>query len=90
VKTGTSRSAAATRRGLFFERFLVNGHNATDAAIAAGCAPGAAKVTGARIMARPDVQAAVATRAARTAEAAEITAERRLRELSAIACRPGP
>jgi hypothetical protein len=83
-RAGNSQIAAATRRRLVVENYLRNGNNATQAAIDAGYAPRNAKVTAARIMQCPDVQAEIVNRAAEVAEKAEMTTEQWAQQIAAI------
>jgi phage terminase small subunit len=50
AKSGTSKAAAATRRRLFIETYLANGHNATQAAISAGYSAKTAGSQGQRLL----------------------------------------
>lgn len=62
-KAGRSAFAVALRRKLFVEHYIVNGHNATQAAISVGIKPSAARQCGWRILHEPAVQARLIARA---------------------------
>ena len=64
VKAGTSKAAAAERRAKFVEAYIANCGNATQAAIVAGFAEHSARVTGAQLLADPNISAEVERRRA--------------------------
>jgi phage terminase small subunit len=84
-KAGRSAIAAAERRQRFVERYLVNNHNAAEAAVYAGISPASAKQAGCAMLKEPSVREALAARAQAVSAAAEMSSERWARELSAVA-----
>lgn len=85
VKAGTSKAAADAKRLKFAEAFIANGHNATQAAIAAGYAENSAGVTGARMLKDAKVAAILAEHARKLADRFNVTTENVLREAARIA-----
>ena len=69
----------------FVERFLTNGHNATDAARHAGYTGSGIRVNASRMMQRSDVKEMIAARAKRVAAKVELTGEAWAREVAALA-----
>ena len=84
-KAGRSAGAVAQRRKLFAETYLSNGHNAAQAAIAAGTGGRQPRAEGWKLLHHPEVQRMIAERAQKVAEAAEMTTETWAREVRAIA-----
>jgi phage terminase small subunit len=66
---------------MFAEEFVLNGRNATRAAIAVGYAPYSAGVTGSRLLKNADVRAIVCEAEERALGKARLSTERVLREL---------
>jgi hypothetical protein len=85
-----TRSGTAERRRAFVQAYIVNGHNATQAAIAAGYSPKGARVQGLRLLTNDNVQTELAALAEKTADAAELKTEDALREAASIAYAPVP
>lgn len=81
---GKSKGKLNDRQAAFVREYLVD-LNATQAAIRAGYAEKTAGVTGHNLLKNPKVQTAVEHAKAKRAEKTEITAERVLRELAAMA-----
>ena len=73
VKAGTSKAAAAEKKAMFIESMLVNGGNATQAAITAGYSPKTARQAGARLLS--DVSIATELERRRTEEIAKVEAK---------------
>ena len=84
-KAGRSAGAVAQRRKLFVEAYLSNGHNAAQAAIAAGTGGKQPRAEGWKLLHHPEVQHLIATRAERVAELAEMNTATWARELRAVA-----
>jgi hypothetical protein len=84
-KAGRSAWAVAKRRKLFVEAYLSNGHNAAQAAIAAGTGGKQPRAEGWKLLHHPEVQHLIATRAERVAELAEMNTATWARELRAVA-----
>jgi len=80
-----TRSGTAERRQAFVQAYIANGHNATQAAIAAGYSPKGARVQGLRLLTNDNVQTELAALAEKTADAAELKTEDALREAARIA-----
>lgn len=78
------RSGTAERRQAFVQAYLANGHNATQAAIAAGYSEKTAASQGQRLLRNVEIQGELAAMAEKTAEAAEITITEALREAKGI------
>lgn len=74
-KAGTSKAAAAERRGKFVEAYIANGGNATQAAIAAGYAANSAGRHADRLVKDGEVRAAIAARAKKLAQKYELTSD---------------
>jgi phage terminase small subunit len=74
-KAGRSAGAVAQRRRLFAEAFLSNGHNAAQAAIAAGTGGKQPRAEGWKLLHNPEVRRIIAARAQKVAEVAEMTTE---------------
>jgi len=85
-----TRSGTAERRQAFVQAYITNGHNATQAAIAAGYSPKGARVQGLRLLTNDNIQTELATLAEKTADAADVKAEDVLREAASIAFAPVP
>jgi hypothetical protein len=85
-----TRSGTAARRHAFVQAYIANGHNATQAAIAAGYSPKGARVQGLRLLTNDNVQTELATLAEKAADAADVKAEDVLREAASIAFAPVP
>jgi polyhydroxyalkanoate synthesis regulator phasin len=84
-KAGTSRCAAQDRRRRFVEAYVLNGGNATQAAVAAGYKPGAAaEKAGYRMSRNVRVSAELQKRAGAMAERAELKVEALASVLRAI------
>ena len=84
VKAGTSKASAAARRARFVEAYIVNGGNATQAAITAGFSPNGADAVGARLSGDVRIAAAIAKRRAALATKYELTTDRVLQECARI------
>jgi phage terminase small subunit len=78
------RAGTAERRQAFVRAYITNGHNATQAAIAAGFSSRSARMQGARMMTNDDVRRRIAELRDATAQAAELTITETIRELRAI------
>lgn len=78
------QAAAAIRRKVFAERWLVNGNNASEAAIHAGWSAKTSRSTGSQILKEPDVQAIIGTRIDKVLHEAELTTERWAKEMACI------
>ena len=68
----------------FARHYIANGHNGTQAAIAAGYAKAGASGTAARLNANPRVKALIASLAADIAEKSSVTPEAVIRELARL------
>lgn len=84
TKPGTSKQAAALRKAQFVEAYIVNGENATRAAIEIGYSEKTARQQGARLLTDVAVSVAIAERRKRLAEKFELRTEDVLRELARI------
>ena len=88
VKAGTSKAEVAKRRSLFKEAYIANGGNGAEAAIAAGFAPGSAKVTAARLLTDANFVAEInerrAAAVAKAQENTDLTIDGVLRELHSV------
>lgn len=84
VKAGTSKAAAAAKKASFVEAYIVNGGNATQAAVAAGYSEKTAYSQGPRLLKDVEVQAAIQARQAELADKHELTTDSVLRALSRI------
>jgi phage terminase small subunit len=84
VKAGNGQAAAATRRAVFVQAYIANGHNATQAAITAGFSAKTAYSQGQRLLNNVEVRRQLAEAAQKVAEASGLTAERALRELARV------
>ena len=82
VKAGTNRSAAADRRVKFAQAYIVNGGNATHAAITAGFSPKTATSMGSQLLTDLNVTRMIAELAAPAAEKAALSVERTLEEIA--------
>jgi phage terminase small subunit len=80
VKAGTSKAAAASRRVAFRDAYMANGHNATQAAIAAGYSPKTAASQGQRLLKDVEISGELAEAAREVGDAAGLEAKRELRE----------
>lgn len=85
IKAGTSKATAEARRRIFVETYLTNGHNGTQAAIAAGFSVKGASVTGSKLLAEPKVAALIAERAVKVSNIAEMNTENWAKEVAALA-----
>lgn len=83
-KAGRSPLAAAARCAAFAEAYLTNGHNATAAAVAAGCTGSNLGNAGWKLLQKPAVQLLLAARAEKVAELAELNTENWAAELRAV------
>ena len=84
-KAGRSAQAVAERQKTFVEAYLSNGHNAAQAAIAAGTGGKYPRAEGYKLMQKPAVQALLAKRAKEIAELVEMNTQNGAEELRAIA-----
>jgi phage terminase small subunit len=80
-KAGTSKAAAAARRAAFMDAYMGNGHNATQAAIAAGYSARSAASQGQRLLKDVENSGDLAEAARKVAKSAGLTAEGVLEEL---------
>lgn len=80
AKAGTSKAAAARRRRLFVDAYIANGHNGTQAAIAAGYSPRGADVAAVRLLGDDRISGEIAAAARSVGEAVRLDAERVLQE----------
>ena len=85
AKSGTSKAAAATRRRLFIEAYLANGHNATQGAISAGYSAKTAGSQGQRLLKDVNISGALAVRAEKVARVVGLETKRTLQEVAWIA-----
>jgi phage terminase small subunit len=74
-KAGTSKEAAAVRKGVFVEAYIANGGNATEAAKTAGYSAKTARSQGQRLLTDVDIKSRVSKRAEETAKKYELTTE---------------
>lgn len=81
---GTSQAAAARKVAMFIDAYLVNGNNATQAAITAGYSEKTAKSAACRLLTRVDVKDAIGKRAEKLADKMGLSLERTLREIARI------
>lgn len=84
VKPSSSQAAVSNRRKLFAERFVINGNNATDAAIHVGLSAKTAYSTGQRMLHHPETQALIATRTGAILNTAQLSTERWAKEMACI------
>jgi phage terminase small subunit len=84
------RAGTAERRQAFVQAYLANGHNATQAAIAAGYSARTAYSQGQRLLKNVEVAGRLASLAEKTADAAELTTVDALKEAARIAYAPVP
>jgi phage terminase small subunit len=84
-KAGTSKAAAADRRRLFVLAYIANGHNGTQAAIAAGFSEKTARSQGQRLLTDVDVQNLLAGHSRDVAAIVGLDTERTLREVARLA-----
>lgn len=84
-KPGTTKDAAEQRARRFVEAYIANGGNATSAAIQAGYSPRSAYNQGYRLMKDDEVGRLLEQRKQQVAKRLEISTERILRKLVAIA-----
>lgn len=83
IYTGNQKDAKEAREKAFVEAFIANGGNACRAAESAGYSPGpSARVQSTRMLARPNIQAAIKARQAELAQKLELTTENVLRSLA--------
>lgn len=80
----SSPESAERRKREFAERWLVNGNNASEAAVFVGYSSNGASVTGCKLLADPLVQSIVGPRKTAVLEAAQLTTERWAKEMAAI------
>jgi phage terminase small subunit len=83
-KPGTSKSAAEQRRIGFVENYIMNGGNATQAAIDCGYSPKTAGVQGARLLKDVRIKKEIEERQKRLAKKLELRTEDVLKELARI------
>lgn len=82
VKAGQSKTSAADRRAAFVEAFLLNGGNATDAALRAGFSPKTAYSQGSRLLKNVEISTAIANRQQQLAEKYRLTTDDVIRSIS--------
>src|SRR5258708_6536043 len=80
VKAGTSKAAAASRRVAFRDAYMANGHNATQAAIAAGYSPKTAASQGQRLLKDVEISGELAEAAREAGDAAGLNTIETLEE----------
>jgi phage terminase small subunit len=85
AKAGTGKTAAADRRKLFVQHYLGNGHNATQAAKAAGFSPKTASSQGQRLLKNVEISGQLAEAAQDTAVVVGLETQRTLLEVARIA-----
>lgn len=85
IYANTSPEAAARRRKVFVERYLVNGNNATEAAKFAGFSERSAYAQGSALLKHPETQALLGNRVNEVMEQAVLSTEKWAREMAAIA-----
>lgn len=85
VKAGTSKRSAAQKREAFVEEFLVNGENATQAAVAAGFSEKSAGAAGARLLKDVRISVAVSQRRKEIVQDMRLTTDRLHREIARLA-----
>lgn len=78
------RAGTAERRQAFVQAYVANGHNATQAAIAAGYSAKNARAQGVRMLTNANIRAKLAALAERTAEEAELNITAILREVTRL------
>lgn len=84
-KAGRAKPAVTERRKAFIAAYLSNGHNCTQAAIAAGFSPRTAYSQGQRLLKNVEVSQALAVAAKSAGDAAGLKTERTIQELRRIA-----
>ena len=84
VKAGTSKYAAEAKRDAFVNCYLANGHNATQAAIAAGYSPKTAYSQGQRLLKDVETSAALAKAAETGGKAAGLVADRVVEQIRRV------
>lgn len=84
-KAGHSARAVAERRKIFVEAYLANGHNASQAAIAAGTGGKQPRAEGWKLLQDPAVKRLLAERAKQVAKLAEMNTASWAVELRAVA-----
>jgi phage terminase small subunit len=84
TKAGRSSLAGAARNAAFSAAYLTNGHNATAAAIAAGCPAASARNAGWKMLRKPEVRLLIAARAEQLSEIAELNTANWATELRAV------
>ena len=82
---GTSQKAAAERRLAFVRAYLINGHNATQAAITAGFSEKTAGSQGFDLLKRPEVQALIQNESERAGKASGLSVDRWIEEVRRLA-----
>lgn len=85
AKVSNAKESADRRKKLFVERYLVNGNNATDAALHAGFSPRTAKSQAHRLLQLGTVKTLIESRVQRVMLDAELTTERWAQEMACIA-----
>jgi phage terminase small subunit len=81
VKAGNGQAAATTRRVVFVQAYMANGHNATQAAITAGFSAKTAYSQGQRLLKHVEVSGQLTEMAREAGNAAGLTVERVLEEV---------
>ena len=85
TKAGRNKSAVVERREAFIAAYLSNGHNCTQAAIAAGFSPRTAYSQGQRLLKNVEVERQLAEAAKKAGDAADLKTERTLQEVRRVA-----
>lgn len=85
AKAGSGQSSAAHRRKLFVDAYLVNGRNATQAAITAGYSQRTARAQGCKLLTHADVVKSVANATAKIEAISSLSVERTLQEVARVA-----
>ena len=78
------RSGTGERRRAFVQAYITNGHNATQAAIAAGYSPATARSQGQRLLTNVDIGRELAAAAQDVAAMTGLETERTLNEIACI------
>ena len=78
------RSGTAERRQAFVQAYITNGHNATQAAIAAGYSAATARSQGQRLLTNVDINRELAAAAREVAAATGLETKRTVREVARI------
>jgi len=85
VKAGQNKEAVAARRKAFAEAYIVNGNNATQAAITAGFSPKTAYSQGQRLLKNVELKQAIAVRSEAIAKIVGLETERTKLEVARLA-----